>query len=99
MIASFSDEETADLFRGLYAIDDARLQFARRRLDLLNAAHSLEDLRAIRDARLEALEGKRYGWQRMRVGVGCRLLFRWNGGVAHDVGLEPRSRRQSARRP
>jgi proteic killer suppression protein len=92
MIASFADRRAADLFHGVDAAPGPRLgertlRVLPRRLDLVNAAHSLEDVRAAGRAGLVALEGSRHGWQSVRISSRWRILFRWSGGAAHDVAL------------
>ncbi|MDJ0865866.1 MAG: type II toxin-antitoxin system RelE/ParE family toxin [Myxococcota bacterium] len=92
MIASFGDQATADLYHG------ARTKRARsfprdivaaalRKLDLLNAAHTLLDLRSPPGNRLEALLGDWRGFHSIRVNEQWRVVFRWADGAAHDVRL------------
>lgn len=92
MIASFGDQATADLYHG------ARTRRARafpndivagslRKLDMLNAAQALLDLRSPPGNRLEALRGKWRGLHSIRVNEQWRIVFRWVEGAAHDVRL------------
>jgi proteic killer suppression protein len=60
---------------------------ARTRLARLDAATSLEDLRAVRGNRLEALRGDRTGEYSIRINDQWRICFRWRGSDAHDVGI------------
>ena len=53
---------------------------ARRKLELLDAAASLEFLRVPPGNRLEALRGDRAGQHSIRVNDQWRLCFRWTGG-------------------
>jgi len=53
----------------------------------LHAAQSLEDLRAIRSNRLEALQGERQGQFSIRVNLQWRICFRWEGKDAFDVEI------------
>ncbi len=90
MIHSFRDRTTEDLFNGVNskvarAIPKAMWPVAVRKLDLLNAAHDLRDLRVPPGNRLEGLKGKWAGHYRMRVNDRYRLVFRWTDGNAHDV--------------
>ena len=48
-----------------------------KRLSILNAATSLEDLRAMRSNRLEALKGKREGQHSIRINQQWRICFVW----------------------
>jgi proteic killer suppression protein len=57
-----------------------------RKLDMVNAAHSLEDLKAPPGNRLEALRGDRSGFHSIRVNDQWRIVFQWRGG-AYEVTL------------
>ena len=60
---------------------------ARRKLDQLNAAVVLTDLRAPPANRLEALKGNRRGQHSIRINDQWRICFRWREGDAHDVEI------------
>ena len=60
---------------------------ARMRLIRLDAATSLEDLRAIRGNRLEALKGKRAGQFSIRINDQYRICFRWEERGPFDVEI------------
>jgi len=92
VIASFGDQATADLYHG------ARTRRARsfpadvvpaalRKLDMLNGAQTLLDLRSPPGNRLEALRGDWRGFHSIRVNNQWRLVFRWSESAAHDVRL------------
>ena len=92
MILSFSDAATADLYHGRdtrrvrrIAADVARATL--RKLDQLNAAHELRDLRSPPGNRLEALRGDLAGFHSIRVNDQWRLVFRWTEVGAADVAL------------
>ena len=92
MIASFSDSATADLFHGRATARVCRLPqdilaHALDKLDILNAAHSLRDLRSPPGNRLEALRGDLRGFHSIRVNDQWRIVFRWSDGAACDVRL------------
>jgi proteic killer suppression protein len=59
----------------------------RRKLDRLNAALDLNDLRTPPANRLEALKGDRQGYHSIRVNDQWRIIFRWKGDAPHDVEL------------
>ena len=59
----------------------------RRKLDMLNSAHSLKDLKAPPSNRLESLKGDLKGYMSIRVNDQWRIVFRWSGNSAHDVSL------------
>jgi proteic killer suppression protein len=87
VIVSFADRDTERLFndeivRRFSAIE----RQARRKLLLLDAASTLNDLRAPPGNRLEALVGDRAGQHSIRVNQKWRICFRWDDG-AHDVEI------------
>ncbi|MCX6064750.1 MAG: type II toxin-antitoxin system RelE/ParE family toxin [Chloroflexi bacterium] len=59
---------------------------ALRKLDVLNAAHKLDDLRSSPGNRLETLKGDLDGFHSIRVNDQWWITFHWNDGV-HDVSL------------
>jgi proteic killer suppression protein len=87
MIRSFRDTETERLFRRERGSKLARplQRAALRKLLLLDAAESLDDLRVPPGNRLEKLAGDREGQYSVRVNDQYRVCFRWEGGEAHDV--------------
>jgi toxin HigB-1 len=90
-IRSFRDAATADLYHGRQTSRVRRFppnvaRAALRKLDVLNAAHRLDDLRSPPANRLEALRGDLKGFNSIRVNDQWRIVFRWEDG-AHDVSL------------
>ncbi len=88
MIKSFKSKDTARLFNRLSSrrwrgIADA----ARRKLEILNAAKSLAELRVPPGNRLEALKGDRRGQHSIRINDQWRICFVWRGGDAYDVEI------------
>lgn len=93
MIESFGDRATEDVFHGTNSKQARRLPreiwgIVRRKLDLLNAAHGLEDLRVPPGNRLQALKGDLKGFYSIRVNDQYRIIFRFEGGHAHEVKCE-----------
>ena len=88
MIQRFADRDTERLFRNQRV---ARFQAverqARRKLLLLDAASTLDDLRVPPGNRLEALSGDRAGLHSIRINQQWRICFRWVNGDAHDVEI------------
>jgi proteic killer suppression protein len=87
MIKSFKCRETEKLFRrerSRKLPSDIQRQ-AQRKLYLLDAAVSLEDLRIPPGNRLEALAGNRKGQHSIRINAQWRICFRWKDNDAHDV--------------
>ena len=60
---------------------------AQRKLAQLDAAATLEFLRAPPGNRLEALKGDREGWYSIRINNRWRLCFRFDGGNAYDAEI------------
>ena len=92
MIISFGDITTADLYHGRTTKQVRRFppditRGALRKLDILNAAHQLIDLRSPPGNRLEALKGDLSGFHSIRVNDQWRIIFRWVEGGAADVSL------------
>jgi proteic killer suppression protein len=89
MIESFRDKRTAAVFKRQtpkgFPADLASA--ARRKLQYLDAAARLEDLRQPPGNRLEALAGQRRGQHSIRVNDQWRLCFVWRDGAAHDVEI------------
>lgn len=88
MIRSFKDAQVERFFTGEFirAFSGFESQ-ALRRLMLLHTAQTLEDLRAIRSNRLEALKGDRRGQFSIRINQQWRVCFRWEEGNALDVEI------------
>ena len=89
MILSFADRATERLFHGRAARRIPRdvLERARRKLDAINAARSIQDLRAPPGNQLEALQGDRTGQHSIRVNERWRICFRFEGGDSYDVDI------------
>lgn len=93
MIASFGDRATEALYHGDHVRGFRRIppeihRVAFRKLDMLNAAGELSDLRVPPGNRLEPLKGDREGFHSIRVNDQWRITFRWMAGDAHDVRIE-----------
>jgi proteic killer suppression protein len=89
MIQSFADKVTAAVFSGLEVRRLPRevQTAARRKLKLLDAANSLENLLIPPGNRLEALRGNRKGQWSIRINDQWRICFRWAQGDAMDVEI------------
>jgi toxin HigB-1 len=89
MIRSFRDKETERVFQRerRTKIDHSLGRVALRKLLLLDAAESLDDLRVPPGNRLEKLVGDREGQYSIRINVQWRVCFRWEDGEAHDVEI------------
>ena len=89
MIKSFRDRETERVFRrersrkfsGLLA------RSALKKLLLLDAADSIQDLQSPPGNRLERLTGDRSGQYSIRINEQWRLCFEWKAGRATNVEI------------
>jgi len=93
VIRSFADAGTEDVFYGRETKLARRLPRGlwpaiRRKLDMLNAAGSLADLRQPPGNRLEALRGDQEGRHSIRVSDQFRITFRLQDGGAWEVRCE-----------
>ena len=92
MIASFGDEATEDVFHGIDSKDARRIPkalwpAATRKLDMLNAAQDVLDLKAAPANRLEKLRGSLTGFWSIRVNDQYRVVFKFANGTASDVRI------------
>ena len=92
MIISFGNRASSDLYHGISSSRVRRLpsqiiESALYKLDILNAAQSLEDLRSPPGNRLEALKGDFKGFHSIRINVQWRIVFRWQSSNAHEVQI------------
>lgn len=92
MIRSFGDPATEDLYHGRKTSRVRRfpptiLSAALRKLDVINAAHELIDLRMPPGNRLEALKGDLEGYHSIRINDQWRIIFRWENGGANQVTI------------
>jgi len=87
VIRTFGDKQTEALFR-----DEEVRQFqsfvrpAKRKLEAINAASRLEDLKVPPSNRLEKLKGNLKEFYSIRVNDQWRVIFKWVDGEAFDFG-------------
>ncbi|MGL4500295.1 MAG: type II toxin-antitoxin system RelE/ParE family toxin [Planktothrix sp.] len=85
MIQTFGDKRTEDLFQGISSRETRKfpadlIKVAVRKLDMLNAAYQLEDLRSPPGNRLESLKGDLKGFYSIRINDQWRIIFQWQNG-------------------
>jgi proteic killer suppression protein len=89
MIRSFKNALTEALFGGLvpkgFPADLAKV--ARRKLEAVNAAAALSDLRSPPGNRLHALDGNRSGQHAIRINDQFRVCFIWKDDGPHNVEI------------
>ncbi len=87
-IRSFSDRDTEALFRsGRSRRWTASANVATRKLDMLDAATDLADLREPPGNRLERLSGDRAGQYSIRINGQWRLCFLWTPSGPDAVAI------------
>lgn len=89
MITTFNDKATARIFQGEF-VRTLPLQMqplARRKLLMIDAAHSLHTLRVPPGNRLEALQGERSGQWSIRINAQWRICFGFAGEHALNVEI------------
>jgi proteic killer suppression protein len=88
MIVSFRDAETSKLFERRRSRRFANIaNVALRKLDQLEAAKALDDLRIPPANRLELLKGNRQGQHSIRINDQFRVCFLWRHDGAHEVEI------------
>jgi proteic killer suppression protein len=89
MILGYRDKRTEQFARGEFvrAFQGFESQAARR-LAILNAALSLDTLRALPSNRLEALQGDRTGQFSIRINQQWRVCFVWPGSQTGPGNVE-----------
>jgi proteic killer suppression protein len=93
MIRSFKDEATEDIFNGRgtkkarRACPSSLWRVAARKLEMLDSAEQLEDLRVPIGNRLEALFGNRKGQHSIRINEQYRICFVWAGDGPSNVEI------------
>ena len=89
MIRSFRGKLTRAVFERTYvkAFSPDLQRATLRKLELLNAAISLDDLRVPPGNRLEKLSGDREGQYSIRINDQYRVCFVWKEGNAYNVEI------------
>lgn len=89
MIRNFADREAEKIWGGIASrkLPPEIQRVARRKLRMLNAAVTLDDLRVPPANRLEALKGKRKGQHSIRINSQWRICFVWKNSDAHTVEI------------
>lgn len=81
MIVGYRDKRTAAFARGAFVREfQGFARQAAKRLEILDAATSLEDLRSLPSNRLEGLSGDRAGQYSIRINAQWRMCFVWPDG-------------------
>lgn len=88
MIKSFKNKITRDFYEGKRTPRwQAFQKQAERRLQILDEATCLDDLKNIRSNHFEALQGNRKGQFSIRVNMQWRICFLWINNEPYDVEI------------
>ena len=89
MIKSFADKETEKIFGRAFSkkLPGDVQRIARRKLEVLDAADSINDLRIPPSNRLEKLKGSRGRQHSIRINSQWRICFEWRGEDAYEVEI------------
>ena len=91
MIVSFKNQGTEDIFNGRNTKQARNLcpqtlwHIARRKLDQLDSAQSIDEMRIPPGNRLEELSGDRKGQWSIRINDQYRVCFKWPGSDPEEV--------------
>jgi proteic killer suppression protein len=89
MILGYKDGRTRAFADGRFVREfQGFVRQAYRRLEILDAATSLDELRALRSNRLEALKGDRAGQFSIRINSQWRICFQWPRNAAGPSSVE-----------
>jgi len=88
VIRSFRCGETEELFKDLSSRKFRAIErVARLKLEMMEAAAQIDDLRKPPGNRLVLLKGKRAGQYRIRINDQFRICFSWVGGAPEAVEI------------
>ena len=89
MIRDFRSKETEKIFNRQFSrkLPTEVQRIALRKLAVLDAAESLDDLQIPPSNRLEKLTGDRKGQYSIRINDQWRICFVWSQGDAHKVEI------------
>ena len=89
MIRSFDDKETESIWNGRLSrkLPVEIQETARRKLRMINNAHTIDDLRIPPGNRLELLKGNISGLYSIRINNQWRIIFQWKNGEADYVRI------------
>lgn len=89
MIRTFADKETERLFceGKSHKLSPAIIPRALRKMDMIDAAFRVDDLRVPPGNRLHALQGDRAGSFAISINSQWRIYFKFKGEDAYDVEI------------
>lgn len=89
MIISFKDKDTENFYHGFKSVKFPHeiKERALIKLDFLNSAHILEDLKTLPGNKLEKLTGNLKNFHSIRINEKYRIIFVWENGNAYQVSI------------
>ena len=92
MIISFGDKATEHLYHGKSSKNTRKyprdiVKSAVHKLDMINGAQDLLDLRSPPGNQLEALRGNLAGFHSVRINDQWRIILKWKAGQASEVTI------------
>ena len=92
MIINFKSQTTNDIYDGTNSKEARKIpqttwKVAQRKLDMINAAVGISDLKVPPGNKLEALKGGLDGFHSIRVNDQYRIIFRFKDSNAYDVKI------------
>ena len=84
MIITFADDDTADIFNGVNSkiarkrLNPGLWEKAQTKLDMVNRAYRLDDLKIPPNNRLEKLGRDLMGYHSIRINDQYRIIFKWD---------------------
>jgi toxin HigB-1 len=92
MIVNFKDRATEDIYNGMHSKESRKVpqcihSVVRRKLDMINAAINVEDLRIPPGNRLEQLKGDLTGFYSIRINDQYRIIFTFTQFNAFSVQI------------
>ena len=92
MIINFKSQATEDIYDGINSKEARKIpqtawKVAQRKLDMINAALNISDLKVPPGNRLEALKGDLDGFSSIRINDQYRVIFRFKDSNAYDVEI------------
>lgn len=92
MILSFKDKVTEDIYCGNETKISRKIpvqvhKIARRKIDWIESAYTLDDLKSPPGNRLEKLKGELSEYYSIRINDKFRIIFIWENGNAKSVQI------------
>ena len=89
MIKSFKSKEVEKIFNREYStkLPSSIQRTAMRKLWMVDAAQTINDLRVPPANHLEQLKGNRHGLHSIRINDQWRICFKWREGDAYEIEI------------